>query len=681
MKLSRLNNEPFQGDEKGYKIINFSELTWEYYERFEECEIITRRRHGTALNVIAAFDIESTNIKGIEESIMYVWQFGTKDSVVYGRTWEEFVKFINILVTICEERETRLIIYVHNLSYEFQFLRTILEFDPKDVFLMKPRKIIRAIFRKCIEFKCSYFLSNMSLEQFTGKMNVAHKKLSGEEFDYAKERYPWTGLTEKELEYCCHDVVGLCEAIEKLFEINGDNLLSVPLTSTGFVRRDAKRAMKKVPEAYVDRQLPDRHLYEMLREAFRGGNTHANRYYVGKIVGPVFSYDRSSSYPDVQCNDKFPTTPFHTVGEVSIREFERFREREKPLLFRVSFREIRLRDPYWGSPYIPIDKCRGAINFVNDNGRILKAEFLSITLTDIDFEIIEEEYIWDDIDIYDLAYSAYYFLPKDLINVTINYFKKKTELKDVPGQEEFYMKNKNKLNSIYGMMAQNPVRQKITLKGLEYIKEDVDIETELLKSRVDQFMPYQWGIWVTARARYRLEEGIRLAKDGFVYTDTDSVKSLQEIDFSQYNKLRIKASTKSGAHATDIYGQEHYMGTYEQEKTVDRFVTWGAKKYCGETDGKLSVTVSGVVRKHSADELRRKGGLEAFKPGLIFRESGGVEAKYNDHPVKKIEMAGNELLIPSNTYLCQSTYQLGITSEYEKLLFLLTNKQQCDIIV
>lgn len=668
MSESRLSREPCADESPSYEIINFEDVSWPYYERFEMAEIVKRRRHGTALDLITAFDIESTNIRGLEEAVMYVWQFGTKESVVYGRTWEEFYRFINVLAGICESRETKLIVYVHNLSYEFQFLRTVLEFESEDVFLTKPRKIIKCVYRNCIEFRCSYFLSNMSLDQFTAQMKVKHGKLSGEEFDYAKERYSWTELTSKELKYCCHDVVGLCEAIDKLLEINGDNLLSVPLTSTGFVRRDAKRAMKKVPEGYVDRQLPDVYLYQMLREAFRGGNTHANRYYAGKIIGPVFSYDRSSSYPDVQCNDKFPTMPFHQVGDVTPLEFERFREREKALLFRASFTGIRLKDKYWGCPYIPLDKSRGIINYINDNGRILEADFLSITITDIDYLIIESEYTWQKMDIYDLAYSSYYYLPKDLVRVTIDYFQQKTRLKDVPGQEEFYVKNKNKLNSIYGMMAQNPVRQKIVIKGLEYVKEEVDIEGELLKSRVDQFMPYQWGVWVTAHARYRLEEGIRLAKDNFVYTDTDCVKSLKEIDFAPYNKLRIKASKKSGAVAKDRYGIEHYMGTYDMEKTVDRFVTWGAKKYCSENGGKLKVTVSGVVRKNSASELAQKGGLEAFRPGLIFREAGGIEAKYNDHPAQKMLIGGREILLTSNIYLCQSTYQLGITSEYEKIL-------------
>lgn len=43
--------------------------------------------------------------------------------------------------------------------------------------------------------------------------------------------------------------------------------------------------------------MPTLHVFELLREAFRGGDTHANRFYVGKILENVGSYDRESSYP------------------------------------------------------------------------------------------------------------------------------------------------------------------------------------------------------------------------------------------------------------------------------------------------------------------------------------------------------------------------------------------------
>ena len=88
---------------------------------------------------------------------------------------------------------------------------------------------------------------------------------------------------------------------------DGDTLQTIPLTSTGYVRRNAKRALKdgSVHHNFVYSILPDIDTYRALREAFRGGNTHANRYFAGDVVENVHSADRSSSYPAVMCNCEY----------------------------------------------------------------------------------------------------------------------------------------------------------------------------------------------------------------------------------------------------------------------------------------------------------------------------------------------------------------------------------------
>ena len=91
---------------------------------------------------------------------------------------------------------------------------------------------------------------------------------------------------------------------------DGDNLYTLPLTSTGYARRDAKAAMRSVSREYIHNQVPSYEIYTLLREAFRGGNTHASRYYSNKIIDNVQSVDISSCYPDSICNDLFPVSKF-----------------------------------------------------------------------------------------------------------------------------------------------------------------------------------------------------------------------------------------------------------------------------------------------------------------------------------------------------------------------------------
>lgn len=637
-------------------------------------------------DIITAFDIETTRIPEIEQSVMFVWQwcFGDRCTVV-GRTWSEFLDLRARIESELKPDEF-LVVWDHNLSFEFAFFRGIWHFDPGDVFPIRPRKILKCYMGR-VEFRCSYLHSNMSLGEYLDKMQTVHRKLSGKEFDYTKTRWPWTPLSESELAYACNDVIGLVEAVTIEMQHDGDDLYTIPLTSTGYVRRDAKRAMREVSWTFLHDQLPDWPLFEMLREAFRGGDTHANRFYAGQTVEDVHSADRSSSYPDCQCNCPYPVSTFFRDprGRLSMTEvMDLITIRKKAVLMRCAISGLELRDPYWPVPYLSRDKCRQIIKGDFDNGRILAAQYLEVTLTDIDLRIIAREYTWSDIVFYDVAYARYGKLPEPLLRETIRYYRAKTELKGVPGQEIYYTKAKNKLNSIYGMMAQNPVKRSILFETdgvldktgqIDYYPEDTSkTDPDLLEeSKRRAFVCYQWGCWTTAWARFRLRQGIWLVLDQggeFLYCDTDSVKYLGDVDWSSYNAERIRDSTQSGAFATDPAGIVHYMGVFEAEHDMDKFRTLGAKKYVYTYGGRLYCTIAGVGKTAGGKALEAAGGIEAFKTGFVFDgEAGGLEAIYNDDPaVKTWTVDGRTLEITSNVTLRPSTYTVGLAADYDRLL-------------
>lgn len=635
----------------------------------EQCEYI---------NIINAFDIETTRLADIEQSIMYIWQWHFSGiGTLIGRTWQEFLQALDNIDDICTMRSSpdhhvRLVTYVHNLSYEFSFLQGIYHFYDEDVFAVKSRKILKCVLRGCVEMRCSYIHSNMSLDLYCRKMGVQHKKLGG--YDYDKIRYPWTPLTDAELQYCIHDVQGLCEALAVEMATDCDNLYSIPLTSTGYVRRDCKKAMHKYRTTVVADILPDWEIYQALREAFRGGNTHANRYYAGRIIHNVHSADRSSSYPDVICNCEFPMRFFQKITVNSIQDLKRLQQRHKALLMRVAFTNISLLDFFWGCPYLASAKCRRVEHGCYDNGRILSATYLETTITDIDLNIIISEYDFTSMVVIDCWAATYGKLPKDLRQTVIQYYVTKTALKGVKDgdSEIIYTKAKNKLNSIYGMMAQDPVKENVLYADAKWLMDESIAPKELLeKHNRGAFLSYAWGVWTTAWARYRLEEGIRLAGEGFIYADTDSVKYVGNINWDAYNTQRIADSDQSGAHATDAIGIEHYMGVYEPEADYASFSTLGAKKYAyvHNLGDNVEITIAGVNKKAGAKELQAAGGLSAFAPGFIFTEGGGLESVYNDHPdIGTITREGRTLEITSNVCLRPSTYKLGLTGEYERLL-------------
>ena len=231
-------------------------------------------------DIITAFDIETTYIKEIDNSVMYIWQWQMgPDVTIIGRTWYELRLLIEKIEDMLGDIG-RLVVYVHNLSFEFQFLSGIFDFAKEDVFALDHRKVLKALLHNKIEFRCSYLQTNMSLRSFCEKMGVHSYKLK---MDYKKLRYWYTPLTQKEIAYCINDVRGLVEAITKEMDRDEDNLYTIPLTSTGYARRDAKRAMHSIGRSYIAAQAPDMEIYKLCREAFRGGNTHASRYYSGLV--------------------------------------------------------------------------------------------------------------------------------------------------------------------------------------------------------------------------------------------------------------------------------------------------------------------------------------------------------------------------------------------------------------
>lgn len=635
------------------------------------------------LDALAAFDIETTTVKD-QFAVMYIWQLQLGLScTIIGRSWKEYLNCLKRIRQLLP-KDVWLVIYVHNLAFEFQFLRGIYRFKAGEVFAVDKRKPLRVDMFGCFEYRCSYLHSNMSLEVFLKKMGVEHEKVQG--FDYSKARYPWTPLSEEELRYCVNDVRGLVEALLIEMHHDGDDLYTIPATSTGYVRRDVKHAMRQVNWYYIHDQLPDAQLYDLLREAFRGGNTHANRFYAGCRLEGVKSYDRSSSYPDVQCNCEFPISRFRIIGECSMRKLQDLiGRRHKACLIRIALWDVKLKDDLWGCPYLAIDKCRRTIGGAIDNGRILSADYLETTLTDIDFRILLSEYTFAASKILCCAYARYGRLPEVLRDQIIFYYRTKTELKGVPDQQIYYEKSKNKLNSIYGMSAQNPVKQSIVFDGKDWnINFEETVEELLAKSNKRAFFPYQWGVWTTSWARYRLEEGIRLAaagaetgKSDFVYCDTDSVKYLGEVDWTAYNAERMADSLSSGAWADDPKGKRHYMGVYEPDDGYPAvFATRGAKKYVVEhPDGKLEATIAGVTKRGKGDqwsggeELAHHGGISAFlQDEFIFVKAGGTQLVYNDTERFMLKIEGHDLKVRECVTILPDTYTLRDTEDYMELL-------------
>ena len=611
-------------------------------------------------------------------AFMYHWQFCLEDQVCFGRTWEEFSFLLyNLEHNMNLSKKNRLVIWVHNLGFEWQFMRQFLEFE--EGFFLEERKPVRILTKGGIEFRCSYILSNMGLKKFCeNEVGVTHYKLEGEKYDYTMLRTPLTQLSEYEQGYCYNDVRGLCECIAS--RMKEDTLASMPLTSTGYVRRELRINVghnKKNRQYFLNSQL-DEHLYTLCREAFRGGDTHANSERANQINLDGWGEDIKSSYPAQIM--LFEGYPFSAFAQMPISYYLNHDMSGYALLMKVAFFNIRYdyhSDYYCGMPYIALSKCnKYSSEKVIDNGRVVYAEFLELTLTNIDFDIIRKEYKYDDVKLGELWASKSAPLSKEIRDTTMDYFRRKTLLDGDPAKKYEYMKAKNRLNSIYGCMVMKIDQSLITWdpEAKEY-KDDTPPLQEALakfyKSR-NNFLRYDQGLFITAAARLQLRTMLwKVGKDA-IYCDTDSIKGVGDhlADFEKENEYRRSLAESKGAYAEDKNGNVYHLGVWENEtenNPYQEFITLGAKKYAYRQGGKVKTTIAGVSKKAGADYFN-KHGLEAFKDGTVINESGHLTAYYNDDDVHQITVDHYTFTTASNVALVNTDYKIGITEEYEDLL-------------
>lgn len=624
----------------------------------------THSRKEKYLDLVTAFDIETTNIDDLDQAVMYIWQFQiTDEDTIIGRSWEEFRQLCRILSEYAGDNF--IIVYVHNLSFEYQFIKSIIHIDT--CFAMDNRKILKCVSQQ-LEFRCSYLHSNMSLDRYLANMGVPDRKVKG--FDYDKKRYPWTPLTDEELHYCINDVKGLVEAIKIEMKKDGDNLYSIPLTSTGYARRDAKEVLGGY-RRYIKPMLPDLEVFHALRSAFRGGNTHANRHNVNIIHKaeeglPILSYDISSSYPAVMMTERFPGQFYKQDPDL----LWLFLKHGQACLMHIRLHDVHLLVESFGCPYIPKAKCEWIIGGIYDNGRVLECQDCEMYITEVDFSILCREYRFE-YQILELWTANKRKLPKKFRDMLMDQYRKKTELKGV--DDYLCQKYKGRFNSNYGMMVQNPCKPEwiLTEDGSLALDDTKPVEVLIDEYQKKGWLPYQWGVWVCAYARLKLEDGLHtIPYDSFLYCDTDSIKFVGDYK-DNFEKLNENYHHEE-LSAIDGKGRKHYLGVFEPDEEYSRFITLGAKKYAYEDlDGQLHVTVSGVSKTKGAKELKK---LENFKEGFVFYEAGGTENVYNDDPpLKHITIDGHRLDITSNVAIFPSTYTLDQTIEYKRLInFLMT---------
>ena len=671
-------------------------LYWTNYKGHQK-DIKEKRRKID--NTVYTFDIETTSylilngkqLKAVDylklnkedrekceyRACMYIWMFSINDVVYYGRYWDEFKMLLSEIDLNVPERK---IIFVHNLAFEFQFLKSVFHFQ--EVTARKSHKVMTALMRDYnIMFKCSYIMSNCALKYLPKLYQLPVKKLEGD-LDYNPIRHNETELTDKEMGYCENDCLVVYHYI--LYELaTYERVDKIPTTSTGHVRRELMQltlndlGYKRIVRKSIN---TDPIVYNRLQSCFAGGYTHANWIYTDEIIKDVDSYDITSSYPYVLVSSKFPSKEFRR-GNIKKRE-----DMLKHFAYILVVRFKNIKCKYYNN-FISASKCREIKKAKYDNGRIIEAEEFETTITDIDFYFILDSYECE-YEILESWWSLYNYLPKKFINFILDKYVAKTKYKNVEGKELDYQKEKGKFNALYGMSVTNTIRDNVVYKDdlEEWFEESLtneEIEDKLQAEKKKAFLSFSYGVWVTAYARDNLLRRLIALDEYVLYADTDSLKLKRGYDktvFEKYNKSveeRIRFVSKvlnipfDKFAPEDVYNKKHLLGVFEYEGNYQEFITQGAKKYAVKQDDKIKITVAGVPKEKGAKALKS---LNDFRDNFVFsfEETGKNLLMYvdNQSPFVLSDYKGKESIVKDKSGCCliPTTYVLGKALDYANLV-------------
>lgn len=573
------------------------------------------------LDIGCGFDIETSRVNEYEKlSTMYVWQFSLNEITVIGRTYEELRQFLNLLTETYElDTKHRLLCFIHNMSYEWSFIKGQIEWNTKnkhpEVFATDSRNIIKACTKGFIEFRDSYILTQRSLASLSKAYNLDVEKLSGE-VDYSLIRHSGTELTDADLAYSINDVQILSsfyhKYVKKQFIVRQHK---IPLTSTGIVRQELRRSFKKFNKKerikYIKklkRGFPDLKEYEaIIRWLYRGGYVHSNvalTDYKFNSFLDLFAIgmdDIKSSYPasllhNPYCIEFIKSTPewFYKFG------FDRKIIEEYAYYGTFEFINIRNKSSHSIESQ---NKLLLAEDCLYDNGRLIKGKKIRVILNEIDMLNYLDFYEWDEIKCLNLRIGTKEELPTFLKDIILEYFYKKETVKDKVERNIV----KSMLNSVYGMCVSGLLQSdliynpelKVMLPADKQREYEAIIEKEILS-------PYV-GIWCTSYSRRAVLQNIkRMGYDTACYTDTDSIKHLcadgNKWVFETYNDRmrRINKNMYTGNYDPKYFSE---LGCFEDETKDGRVVYWkvlGAKRYVYTSieNGKLvdHVTIAGMKK-------------------------------------------------------------------------------------
>ena len=618
---------------------------------------------------------------------VYQWAAKLGGLYVYGRRPSEIIDFMQK----CAEHyglsnSKKIILYIHNASYDLQYLKLVLrQYDPTAEFLAVDNHSIIQVDVIGYRIICSYKLTNMSLAALAENYAEKYDKAVGE-IDYNVVRYQDQELGASDWFYMFSDVAAQDDGIKGYLKMQGYKYAyKAPITSTGFVRANCRKAAKADDywrEEFIKGRL-NLEQYNLCRQCFMGGVCIASFMYSGVTIrGDHLKHlDFTSSYPARQYLDYMPTGAPSWYGQVETEEELDDLCANYCCIFILTLSgDVHIKKGVT-APCIPSSKCIHLEGELKLNGKVVHADTLTMAVCELDYKWIKRQYDFEEMEVDNMLIFERGTMPDWLKKEVFTYFKYKCTLAD---GDILRAKSKNMLNSIYGMTATAILRDIFKMDD-DYIlhKKDQDKEDKIKAlnkyyKSYNNFMPYQYAIYTTAFARDALYQMIEMTGDNdgteddltdvyknFLYCDTDSVFYIETpnntVRMSDYiEKCRDRAKN-AGAYAGD-----KFLGLPTEEPKIRAFRALHSKCYAMEEWNKktgqfeLNVVIAGIpkksvkwidgkpVEKTNAQEL---GNIDNLNDDFTFKHCGGTRCVYNERPIEHIYINGHLTEIASSAVI------------------------------
>lgn len=655
-------------------------------------------------------------------SAMWVCQFSIKNIGVRFRYWKDVREFwIRFPKMLHLSRSEVILVYVHNLDYETSYLKHRFNIDENTFFGKSRRKPIKYLCEEHIYLHDSYAMTNMSLEKLAESYGCKHLKTK-EDIDHGVIRNCKSPISRTEERYIFNDVFILSDFAARIYEMydfipdTATQILAKKISkyalemggefigkrfdewkNEGMTDYDVlKRIHGHIfgyeysvnnlihcvkglvdPDMFTpfnDLGIPPapngiktrggKTIYDMYKWLYRGGIAKSNVRYTSiddylqhGVRARVGGMDYTSSYPFVMTAFNYPVSRFTEwtgdpdtlVFDYESPDFENDR-----YIFIFEFYGLRANDDYCLES---VSKVRGE-NITEDNGRIYKADKITVCLTDCDYALYKLYYTWKEKKLLKAWKAKAGKLPDFLLYPMWESGRKKQELKHNDEMKIEYTLAKIEFNTYYGLTVKQPVYNnyyfdnKLNDNGYEStetdvqgfqgrkytVKHHVDNDDENITAPVSEqtektdFMsnvrsfilsPF-WGIWVCAFARFNLMKMIKRISDespentnDTIYCDTDSCYYLNPEkhkhlfdDWNTYARARVLSRLPAEYHnSLGTLGKFDNIAIDESHGFSDTFInfkTLGSKRYIKDYQTakgrKISATIAGLP----------KGSLERF---------------------------------------------------------------------